>query len=180
MVNHGTSRPWRPFSRSYLCLSSLQVDFIGLLYRLLSTTLSSSPKEYFEHPDPRKHFVRDLTSIVTAYYKQDSDIILMGDFNEVIGLKAEAMASVVRAGHLTDTQIFCHGLTTEDSTYARGPNRVDYIFASARLLPFILRQGCEPFNAQIFCDHRAVFLDLSYPGIFVRTTNVLAHPRAAT
>ena len=141
-----------------------------------SQQLSLLRQKNLDNPDPRKHFVRDLTNIVSAYHKQDSDIILMGDFNEVIGLKADAMASVVRAGQLTDTQIFCHGLTTEDSTYARGPNRVDYIFASARLLPFILRQGCEPFNARIFSDHRAVFLDLSYPGIFDRSPNVLASP----
>ena len=87
-----------------------------------SQQLSLLCQKNIEHPDPRKHFVRDLTNIVSAYHKQDSDIILMGDFNEVIGLKAEAMASVVRAGHLTDTQIFYHGITTEDSTYARGPN----------------------------------------------------------
>ena len=141
-----------------------------------SQQLSLLRQAHFDNPDPRKHFVKDLTRIVTGYTKQDSDIILMGDFNEVIGLKAEDMASVIRAGNLTDTQTYCHGLHSEDSTYARGPNRVDYIFASARLLPFIIRQGCEPFNARIFSDHRAVFLDLSYPGIFDRSPNILAPP----
>ena len=84
------------------------------------------------------------------------------------------MASVLHAGSLTDAQSYCHGLECEQPTYARGRTRVDYIFVSERLLPFIIRQGCEPFNARIFSDHRGLFLDISYPGIFDRSPNILA------
>ena len=71
----------------------------------------------------------------------------MGDFNEVIGLKQDGMASVISIGHLTNVQAHRHGLDGEQSTYSRGPNRVDYIFVSDRLLPHVVRQGCEPFHA---------------------------------
>ena len=67
-------------------------------------------------------------------------------------------------------------MDTEQSTYARGPNRVDYILASNRLLEFVLRQGCEPFNARIFSDHRGIFVDFSYPGFFNLAPNVLVPP----
>jgi exonuclease III len=127
-----------------------------------------------DRPNPRAQFVKDLGSLVKEYRKRSFDIILMGDFNEVIGLKLDGMASVVAAGQLTDVQVYCHGLESEQSTYARGPNRVDYFFVSERLLPHVIRQGCEPFNARIFSDHRGLFMDLSYPGFFDRSPTVLA------
>jgi exonuclease III len=125
-------------------------------------------------PNPRLQFVQDLKALLSRYHKSSSDIILMGDFNEVIGLKIDGMESVIRAAHLTDVQVYCHGLENEQSTYSRGPNRVDYFFVSERLLPHVIRQGCEPFNARIFSDHRGLFMDISYPGFFDRAPNVLA------
>ena len=128
----------------------------------------------FTCPNPRTHFINDLKKLITTYHSQSADIILMGDFNESIGIRADAMASVLQAGSLTDVQSYCHGLECEQPTYARGRTRVDYLFVSNRLLPFIIRQGCEPFNARIFSDHRGLFMDISYPGIFDRSPNILA------
>lgn len=127
-----------------------------------------------DRPKPRSQFVKDLSSLLTDYHTCGSDILLMGDFNEVIGLDPNGMSKVLQAGHLTDTQVFRHGIDNEASTYSRGPNRVDYIFASARLLPHLYRQGCEPFNARIFSDHRGLFIDLAYPGLFDRSPNLMA------
>ena len=87
-------------------------------------------KQGVADPSPRRQFIIDLSAIVSSYRQKDYDIILMGDFNEVIGLKSEMMASVLTAGNLSDIQIYCHGLESEESTYARGPNRLDYVFAS--------------------------------------------------
>jgi hypothetical protein len=84
------------------------------------------------------------------------------------------MTVVIQAGKLTDSQIYCHGIDSEESTYARGPNRVDYIFVSDRLLPHIAHQGCEPFNARIYSDHHGIFLDLLFPGLFDRSPVPLA------
>ena len=114
-------------------------------------------------PDPRKQFIRDLKALVSSLRKNGNDIILMGDFNESIGDKAEEMASVMLAGGLTDTHCFCHGLTTEKPTYARGSKRVDYILVSRRLTEHIHRCSAEPFNLCIFSDHRGLFVDFSLP-----------------
>ena len=64
----------------------------------------------FSSPNPRTHFIHDLRKLITSYHCQSADIILMGDFNESIGLRANSMASVVLASALTDVQSFCHGL----------------------------------------------------------------------
>ena len=77
-------------------------------------------------PNPRKQFILDLGRLVKSYHDLKCDIILMGDFNEVIGLKQDGMASVISTGHLTDVQAHLHSLDGEQSTYSRGPNRVDY------------------------------------------------------
>jgi hypothetical protein len=100
----------------------------------------------------------------------------MGDFNKVIGLDLNGMAKVIQKSHLTDIQTYCHGIDCEESAYSRGTNWVNYIFASERLLPHVYQQGCEPFNARIFSDHRGIFVDIVYPGIFDRSPNVMAPP----
>jgi hypothetical protein len=76
----------------------------------------------FDNPNPRLHFINDLSSLVQQYHKSNADILVMGDFNEVIGLDLNGMAKVLRKGHLTDIQTYFHGIKCEESTYARGPN----------------------------------------------------------
>jgi exonuclease III len=61
-------------------------------------------------PNPRKAFIRDLKKTVKQLAQDDHDIILMGDFNELIGDKPDEMASVMSAGCLTDTYCFRHGI----------------------------------------------------------------------
>ena len=129
-----------------------------------------------DSPNPRRQFVQDLKALLTPYTEAHADIILMGDFNETIGIASHGMAQVIADCELTDVQAFRHGMDVEQSTYARGPNRVDYFLVSSRLLPHVVRQGCEPFNVRIFSDHRGLFLDMSYPGFFDRAPNTLAPP----
>ena len=100
----------------------------------------------------------------------------MGDFNEDIGLDPHGMASVITAGGLVDSYTTRHGLHNEPSTYARGQKRVDYIFISEHLLPYLVRSGFEPFNHRIYSDHRGCFIDLSIPGLFNRSLTTLATP----
>ena len=122
---------------------------------------------------PRKHFIRDLKTLIQSLKLATHDIILMGDFNEEIGAQPDQMASVMNAGNLTDAFTFRHGLDREFPTYARGSRRVDYILLSPRLLEYIRHTGAEPFNFRIFSDHRGLFVDFSMPGFFNRAPNIL-------
>jgi hypothetical protein len=125
-------------------------------------------------PNPRQAFLRDLKTLVKSLHADYHDVILMGDFNELIGAKLSEMASVVSAGHLTDTYCFRHGLDNEKATYAHGSKRVDYIFTSQRLTEHIRASGAEPFNFRIFSDHCGLFVDFAMPGFFDRAPNELA------
>lgn len=46
-------------------------------------------------PDPRKQFIQDLKSMVKALHDADHDMIIMGDFNESIGVNPFGMANVM-------------------------------------------------------------------------------------
>jgi endonuclease/exonuclease/phosphatase family metal-dependent hydrolase len=126
------------------------------------------------HPDPRRKFIEDMKVLVTELRNKDHDVILMGDFNESIGVDPTGMASVMTAGLLSD--VFCHkhGLHQEKPTYARGTTRVDYVLSTPRLLNHVRHTGAEPFNFRIFSDHRGLFVDFSMPGFFDRAPNALA------
>jgi exonuclease III len=125
-------------------------------------------------PNPRRQFIDDMKILVRQLHDKGNDIILMGDFNESIGVSPAGMASVMTAGQLSD--VFCHRhqLSQEKPTYARGNTRVDYILTSSRLLEYVRHTGAEPFNLRIFSDHRGLFVDFSYPGFFDRAPNMLA------
>ena len=118
-------------------------------------------------PDPKKLFIKDLIKLVTQARGEDKDIILAGDFNELIGDDPNGMAAVLQAGNLTDAHSHQHG-EVEISTYTRGSKRLDYIFTTPRLVDHILRSGYEPFHARIASDHRGYFVDFDLAGFLDR------------
>ena len=116
-------------------------------------------------PNPRKNFIRDLLTVITTAKEEHQDIILMGDFNEVVGDDPKMMAKILVAGNLTDVHAHKHG-HANIATYIRGRRRVDYCFVSPRLLEHVLRCGFDAFHSRKVCDHRGYFLDLSMIGLF--------------
>ena len=132
--------------------------------------------EGVDNPNPRRTFIQDLRTLVKDLRDANHDILLMGDFNEVISEKQEMMASVIHAGDLVDVFSYRHGLERKKPTYARGKRRVDYILVSARLLSFLHRTRAEPFNFRIFSDHRGLFADFAITGFFDRSPNILVRP----
>jgi hypothetical protein len=68
-------------------------------------------------------------------------------------------AKITTEFELVDILGHFHAIRNEVSTYARGLNRLDYIFCSQPLLSAVSSCGAEPFNHHIFSDHRALFVD---------------------
>jgi hypothetical protein len=60
-------------------------------------------------PDPKRIFIEDLTTMIKKARKEDKDIILTGDFNELVGDDPRGMAIVLSAGCLTDAHGHQHG-----------------------------------------------------------------------
>ena len=126
-------------------------------------------------PNPRKNFIRDLVTLVTEAKEDNQDIILMGDFNEVVGDDPKMMAKVIAAGNLTDVHAHRHG-HANIATYIRGRRQLDYCFVSPRILEHVLRCGFEAFHARKVCDHREYFVDLSMIGLFDRRLPAIVNP----
>ena len=89
----------------------------------------------------------------------------MGDFNEVVGDDPEMMAKILSPGNLTDVHAHKNG-HVNIATYFQGRRRVDYCFASPRILDHVLLCGFEAFHARKMCDHCGYFVDLSMVGLF--------------
>jgi hypothetical protein len=118
-------------------------------------------------PDPKKIFINDLMELVKKARKEDKDIILTGDFNELVGDDLNGMATVLTAGGLTDVHSHQHG-EVDITTYTRGVKRLDYVFVTPRLVDHILRSGYESFHARIASDHRGYFVDFALEGFLDR------------
>ena len=84
-------------------------------------------------PNPRKHFIRDLLTLITTAKDNNQDIILIGDFNEVVGDDPKMSEIVLVAGNLTDAHAHKHD-HANIATYIRGRHRVDYCFVSLEYL----------------------------------------------
>jgi hypothetical protein len=62
-------------------------------------------------PDPKKIFIDDLTALVKKARREDKDIILTGDFNELVEDDPRGMyTTVLSAGNLTDEHRHQHGV----------------------------------------------------------------------
>ena len=81
------------------------------------------------HPNPRKNFIQDLLTLITTAKDDNQDIILIGDFNKVLGDDQKMMAKVMVAGNLIDVHTHKHG-HANIATYIRGRRRVNYCFVS--------------------------------------------------
>jgi len=134
---------------------------------LLNQQIALYKMNNIRDPDPKKIFIEDLTELVKKARKEDKDIILTGDFNELVGDDSKGMSKVLSAGGLTDAHSHQHGIV-DITTYTRGTKRLDYVFVTPRLVDHILRSGYEPFHARIPSDHRGYFVDFDLAGFLDR------------
>ena len=121
-----------------------------------------------DQPNPRKLFIDDSVKVIKKAVSEDKDIILTGDFNEMVGEYPKMMAKVLLAGNLVDVHEVKHGNECNITTYIRGRRRVDYCFVTPRLVAHVVRCGFEPFNAHHLADHRGYFVDFCIKGLFNR------------
>jgi hypothetical protein len=112
-------------------------------------------------PDPRQQCVDDFKKAVLQEQAIGSDIVVMGDLNEVVGLDPTLMASVCAACHLYDPFSDLFPDQADTPTYARGSKRLDWVLVSRSLLPVIEGVGYNRFNLLYHSDHRAIFIDLA-------------------
>jgi endonuclease/exonuclease/phosphatase family metal-dependent hydrolase len=122
---------------------------------------------------PRTQFKLDLKTLLEGFLNQHHKILLMGDFNEDLetgndGLHGATMGLIdlmhVKIGH----QKF--------STHIDGQSRIDFVFATPRVVEACTHAGYEPFLHRFETDHRGFFLDLENAVLFCNQTAVIQSP----
>ena len=135
----------------------------------LSLLLASQDKT----TNPRVAFRRDLISCLQAYHKQKYKILLVGDFNEVLGSDPDGISKIADSFNLVDLMASRHS-STPPATYARGSKRLDYALASPSVLLALQSCGYDEFNSRIASDHRGYFFDFRTMDLFGSDTQPLA------
>jgi endonuclease/exonuclease/phosphatase family metal-dependent hydrolase len=102
---------------------------------------------------PRQAFLIDFEKYIKSLQTPSSQFVVMGDFNKVVGTSMSRFAKITSEFLLVDSIGHFHSVQHEDSTYARGPNQLNYVFCSNTLLSAVVACGAEPFNQHIFSDH---------------------------
>jgi hypothetical protein len=128
---------------------------------------------YLTSRNPRTQFKIDLKTLVEGFLNQQHNILLMGDFNEDLETNSDGLCSAtmglidlmqVKIGH----QNF---LTQID-----GQTRIDFIFATPRVVEACIHAGYKQFRHRFEMDHRGFFLDLDNAVLFGNQTAIIQSP----
>lgn len=119
-------------------------------------------EEGYEDPDPRKIFMDDMINLLKEQeMNPNNHIVLMMDANESISDKEGSLRQMLNSTTLVDVFSHINGNECNIPTYYRGSRKIDYIFTSSNLVPYITRCGILPFYHYIQTDHRGMFIDIS-------------------
>ena len=114
---------------------------------------------------PREALLEDLETLLQAWIDQDIDVIIGGDFNDVLG-ENNSFSHMAERLELQDTVRDKHGRTNEPATYILGSERLDYVLATPRILTSIKQTGILPYGEGIHSDHRGIFVDFDTSILF--------------
>ena len=123
---------------------------------------------------PRAAFRRDLLQCIKQYQQENFDLLITGDFNEVLGSERDGMSQIVSETGLIDLMAAHHPDVPPPATYARGHKRLDYVLGSPHVQAALQAAGYETFDNRIASDHRGYFLDFDTAILFGSETQQLA------
>ena len=119
-------------------------------------------EEGIEDPDPRKIFIEDMINLIQELeMNPNHHIVLMLDANESIQDKEGSLRKLINSTTLTDVFSHLSGAECNIPTYYRDSRKIDYIFTSRNLFPYVKRCGILPFYQYNQSDHRGMFIDIS-------------------
>ena len=192
IIDHGCNRLGRWSYQTLICKNYLKLTII-MAYQVCHQNITTTDQEGNQNvrsytcsaqqtsmlrqqgrrETPREAFVMDLRAFIQAQEEQQSAVLLLGDFNEVLDDSGERMSSIATTCRLVD--LMEEATDTEDiATYVRGQDRIDYALASESVAG-ALKQGCyEPFKYRNRGDHRAIILDFDEQLLFGNNTHSLA------
>jgi hypothetical protein len=115
---------------------------------------------------PRQAFIEDLIQFIKRCQADGHNIILGGDFNETTHKNTSGLLRLLSTTDLLDPWTRRYPNHPDFNTYARGTSRIDGVFCSPNLYPFIEAHGYAPFYWITNSDHRAVVIDFNSDMLF--------------
>jgi len=82
------------------------------------------------------------------------------DANAHVLDKNQQLATWLSTLGLIDIHTHHHGTENDPPTHIRGSKRIDYVFCSLSLIPYIQHSGILPFGHFLPSDHRALYIDI--------------------
>jgi len=111
-------------------------------------------------PDPRQQILSDLSIYIQTIQAPNTAIIIMMDANEATTDIQSKIGQWVQSNDLVDVHMFLHELSTDIPTHIRGSKRIDYIFGTMNILPYVLQGGILPYHFITNTDHRSLYIDI--------------------
>lgn len=186
IISHSTDKWGRWSSHTYRGKGQVQITVISVYQvvtdklQLGASTAAAQQRSLLMNSHdplsaPRKAFKRDLTTFATQCITAGQEILIVGDFNEVLGAEIDGMSKIAAELNLIDVMKYRHQ-DLSPATYSRGRSRLDYGLATQHIVASLTRCGYEAFNARFSTDHRAYFFDFNTDQLFGSATQTLASP----
>ena len=122
---------------------------------------------------PREAFISDLTDFVRQRRARNSEILILGDFNEALTNTHEGMSKLCAELELHDLMGEQIG-DTRFGTFVNGRERIDYALGTTHVSAAVVRACNEPFQyREIPNDHRNMVIDFDSERLFGNATQVL-------
>ena len=111
-------------------------------------------------PDPRQFLLNDLGQYITTIKNDKSAIIIAMDANEAYTDRNSALMKWMTQHSLVDLHMALYNLDTNIPTHNRGNKRIDYIFGTYNIVPYVENGGILPFHFLKSTDHRGLYIDI--------------------
>jgi hypothetical protein len=115
----------------------------------------------------------DLKTLLEGFLNQQHNILLMGDFNEDLETDSDDLRGATM-GLIDLTQVKIGHKNF--STHIDRQTRIDFAFATPRVVEACRHAGYEPFRHRFEMDHRGFYLDLDNVVLFGNQTAILQSP----
>ena len=119
---------------------------------------------------PRAAFVEDLNKFIENRQAQQSEVLVMGDFNEALNDSMTGMSKLQSDRGLIDLMFQLTGMT-EFGTHVSGHERIDYVLCTPGIAQAALTGCYEPFKKRgRGGDHRNIVIDFDVVQLFGNET----------
>ena len=125
---------------------------------------------------PHDVTINDLIQATKEKQNNSNEIILTIDGNETFSYSPGGIAKVCKACKLFDPMYQQHGEAIGGPSHINGSERIDFIFVTDKILPFIKACGSTAFNELTISDHKGFYIDILREGIMKRSESILTSP----